>query len=68
MTVAEARDKRVCRICEQPIHSAPTTLPKGWETQFGEMVFPGAITMNYGEEFAHTGCLKVGQSTTESAS
>ena len=47
----------VCRVCEKPIGRGPGK-PMGWTSQFGEMVFPEKITLNYGEEFAHTDCLK----------
>lgn len=55
MTVEEARERRVCRICEQPV---PSMGPKGWPTEFREMVYPVAVTLNFGDEFAHTQCLK----------
>jgi hypothetical protein len=56
MTVKEAREARVCRICGRPIslHGGPANAP----FVFGEMTFPEQITFNYGEEFAHTDCLK----------
>lgn len=45
MTVEEARERRVCRVCGEAIHA-----PGG----------PLALTLNYGEEFAHTSCLPCG--------
>ena len=56
LTVAEAREQRVCRICEKPIPEKG--YPKGWQFDFGEMVFPVKFTLNYGKEFAHTSCLE----------
>lgn len=54
LTVEQARERRVCRICEQPILVGG---PKGWATNFGRMEFPVAVTLNFGGEFAHTPCL-----------
>ena len=34
--------------------------PKGWKEEFREMVFPIALTLNFGAEFAHTECLQQG--------
>jgi hypothetical protein len=55
MTVAEAREKRVCRICEKPISLAggPVDAP----LEFGSQVFPQKLTFDFGAEFAHTDCL-----------
>lgn len=55
ITVEEAKNRRVCRICEQPIPNPGA--PKGWTEEFGKMVFPIRVTLNFGEEFAHTDCL-----------
>lgn len=57
MTVEEARENRVCRICGKPIVRDPGGMPKGWQTEFGKMVYPERVTLNFGEEHAHTGCL-----------
>ena len=57
MTIQEAKEKSVCRICEKPIGRGPGK-PMGWTSEFREMVFPEKITLNFGEEFAHTDCLK----------
>ncbi len=57
MTVEEARTQRVCRICEQPIVLPPEGTPKGWTHEFYKMVYPVRITLNFGDEFAHTDCL-----------
>lgn len=58
MTVAEARTARVCRICGEPIPISGG-VPKGWESEFGQMTYPLRITLDFGEEFAHTDCLEV---------
>jgi hypothetical protein len=56
MTVAEAREKRVCRICRKPIPVLKGT-PKGAEEEFGRMEYPQKVAYNFGDEFAHTDCL-----------
>jgi hypothetical protein len=56
MTVEEAREKRVCRVCKKPIYDLKGT-PKGAEEEFGSMVYPQKITYHFGKEFAHTDCL-----------
>jgi hypothetical protein len=55
MTVEEARKNRVCRICGEPL-PVPVA-PRDWTIAFGEMVYPVAITLEFGDEFAHTACL-----------
>lgn len=55
MTVSEARERRVCRVCGGPID---VTGPAGWSEDFGELVYPVAVTLDFGLEFAHTACLK----------
>jgi len=55
MTVAEAKGKRVCRICGEAI--SVTAVPLSWTEDYGEMTWPIAVTLNFGEEFAHTACL-----------
>lgn len=56
LTVEEARDKRVCRICKQPIICASG--PAGWEFEFGKRSFPKpTIILDFGKEFAHEDCL-----------
>jgi hypothetical protein len=52
-----AQAKRICRICEQPI-GVSTGRPAGWTDSFGEQLYPVRLTLNYGEEFAHTACLE----------
>jgi hypothetical protein len=32
--------------------------PLGWPYEFGLMVYPIEITLNFGDEFAHTACLQ----------
>lgn len=61
MTVEEARAAGVCRICNNSIRSVPGQ-PVGWQMEFGERVFPPpALTLKFGDEFAHTACLPVDQ-------
>jgi hypothetical protein len=58
VTVQEARERKVCRICGQPV-SNPKAQPKDWQTEFGERLFPyPALTLNFGDEFAHTACIE----------
>ncbi len=57
MTVEEARKAYVCRICEKPCGCGPPG-PLGWQTEFGSCVYPEAITLNFGDEYAHTACLE----------
>lgn len=66
LTVQEAREKRVCRICEQPIQTQGS--PKDWPILFGEMTYPLQVTLNFGEEFAHTACLKTMETSVRSNS
>jgi hypothetical protein len=61
LSVKEAKSRRVCRICEEPV---PSGGPAGWTEDFGEMLHPIRVTLNFGEEFAHTECL---QKTTQQA-
>ncbi len=56
LTVEEAKARRVCRICEQPISNPGA--PLDWTEEFGQMVYPIKVTLNFGEEFAHTECLE----------
>ena len=55
LTVAAARSNGVCRVCGEPIRVSGS--PKGWQFEFREMIFPMAVTLNFGHEFAHTQCL-----------
>ena len=64
MTVVEARQARVCRVCGKPIATPPGS-PLGWQDEFGEMVYPVRVTLRFGEEFAHTECLRVTGSPSE---
>jgi hypothetical protein len=41
LSLAEARERDVCRICERSIG----------------VLNPGSVTYNFGDEFAHTACL-----------
>jgi hypothetical protein len=60
MTVEEARKARVCRICGGRIQIPAGGSPQGWDHEFGRMVYPEKITLNFGDEFAHTDCLEPG--------
>ncbi len=63
MTVEEARKRRVCRICQEVIPAVPA--PMGWTHEFRQQLFPVALTLNFGEEFAHTACLENEQALAE---
>ena len=54
LSVAEARERRVCRICRTAIRvdGAP-----GGPMELPRVTHPVAVTLNYGGEFAHTQCL-----------
>lgn len=53
--VEEARRMGVCRICHEPIRVSHAMA--GWQHEFREMLYPQAVTLNFGDEFAHTACL-----------
>lgn len=55
LTLEEARARRVCRVCGGPIEVG--VQPAGWKDDYGAMVWPVALTLDFGREFAHTGCL-----------
>lgn len=64
LTVQEAREKDICRVCRQPAHSRGGPMPKDAMSRFGEMLFNRdqpdfkPLTLAFGKEFAHTDCLK----------
>lgn len=60
LSVEEARQRRVCRLCEQPVfpNGTPEGQPMGWAHEFGKMVFPYQIILDFGREFAHAECLE----------
>lgn len=58
LTVAEARAKNVCRVCKLPVRLPKEGVPEGWQTECKLLRFPDALTLNFGEEFAHTSCLR----------
>lgn len=58
LSVEEARSARLCRICEQAIGVDTSVLPAGWEHAFGRMALPVGIALDFGEEFAHTNCVR----------
>ena len=64
MSVQEARQRRVCRICGQPIST------EGWPRDafrdFASLVYPERVTLSFGCEFAHEKCLPDGQTETTS--
>lgn len=59
LTLEEAKRTGRCRICGGQIiePGAPAGYPHGWKEEFREMLYPLAVTLNFGEEFAHTACL-----------
>lgn len=57
IAVQEAREKGICRICKASVRAEGQ--PLGWELNYGKRVFLGpSLTLNFGEEFAHTECLR----------
>lgn len=67
LTVEEAREKDICRVCKQPAHSRGGPMPKDAMSRFGEMLYNRdkpdfkPLTLDFGKEFAHTECLKKAQ-------
>lgn len=57
ISLNQARDESRCRICGEPIKMTDGR-PVGWKDEFRAQLFPVAIVLNYGEEFAHPQCLK----------
>ena len=57
LPLIDAQERGVCRICGEPLLKDAKNLPAGWRTMFREQVWPDKITLNFGEEFAHTDCL-----------
>jgi len=55
LPLEQALRERRCRICGGTI--AVNGTPVGFESEFGRMIFPIKITLNWGQEFAHTDCL-----------
>lgn len=55
LSLNQAKQERRCRICGETIIVAGA--PAGWMEDFGSQVYPIKITLNFGEEFAHTDCL-----------
>ena len=53
----EAKATNRCRICGEVVCGSDGK-PIGWRDEFGRMTFPLRITLNFGEEFAHTDCLE----------
>ena len=63
LSVPEARERRVCRICRTAIRvdGAP-----GWPMELPRVTHPVAVTLNYGGEFAHAQCLDIVGQAAES--
>lgn len=55
LTLEEAKRRRVCRVCGEPI--LVDGAPIGWTDEFGKMLYPVRVTLDFGREFAHTDCL-----------
>lgn len=64
LTLEEARATLRCRVCGGRVF-VPPGQPKGWRDDFGEMVYPARLTLNFGGEFAHTECLEKGDGAAE---
>ncbi len=58
LTLEDAKLTNCCRICKVLIIEPGTSgRPEGWKEQFGSMLYPLNVTLNFGREFAHTKCL-----------
>lgn len=57
ISLEQARAEHRCRICGQSI-DVGAGVPEGWKDDFGEMQFPYRLTLRFGQEFAHTDCLR----------
>jgi len=56
VTVKEAQEGNVCRVCGEPVIAGPA--PRGWKTKFRAVQWPEPVVLNYGKEFAHRRCLE----------
>ena len=56
LTVEQARKERRCRVCGEPL-GTNAMQPLGWHEDYREMVFPVAIILNFGAEYAHPKCV-----------
>ncbi len=55
LSVKEARENRICRLCGKKIQVYGVS--ENWEFEFRELIYPIKLTLNFGEEFCHTECL-----------
>ena len=61
LTLDEAVSTGCCRICGGRMLEPGTTpmgYPKDWKINFGRMVYPIKIVLNFGKEFAHPDCIE----------
>ena len=56
ISLKQAKEERRCRVCGDSINVPKG--PQGRTEEFGAVDFPIAVTLNFGEEFAHTICLQ----------
>ena len=56
LSLEEAQATKRCRVCGDPV-PIPGGQSAGWMREFGRMVWPVKVTLNFGDEFAHTDCL-----------
>lgn len=60
--VQEARENRVCRICGEPLDMPDWVLREirpDWPLAWDRIVDPIDITLDKGQEFAHTACVDI---------
>ena len=55
LSVTDARARRVCRVCEKTVVAGG--VQPDWPFKFDKLLHPERVTLNFGEEFAHTDCL-----------
>lgn len=68
ITLEQAKQTGCCRICGGVIcepGDKPFGYPAGWKDIFRVMLYPLNVTLNYGEEFAHTTCLNASKCDAE---
>lgn len=56
ISLTEAKAEHRCRICGEFIECPAG--PADWKESYGKVICPIRLTLNFGDEFAHTDCLE----------